>query len=100
MHLRAQLARVATGRAFLIQGGDCAESFAEFGSDKVRATFNLLLKMGAILRAGGCGEVVHLARIAGHFANPRPPSPDTPAGVTPPRYPGNPSHGPPPAQDT
>src|SRR3546814_16315496 len=82
MHLRAQLARVATGRAFLIQGGDCAESFAEFGSDKVRATFNLLLKMGAILSAGGCGEVVHLARLAGQFAKPRSSSTETIVGVT------------------
>ncbi|HEY9554341.1 3-deoxy-7-phosphoheptulonate synthase class II [Allosphingosinicella sp.] len=94
MHLRAQLARVATGRAFLIQGGDCAESFAEFGSDKVRATFNLLLKMGAILRAGGCGEVVHLARIAGQFAKPRSSSTETIDGVTLPSYRGDAVNGP------
>jgi len=50
VHLRAALARVASG-----------ESFAEFGADKVRVTYNLLLHMGAILRAAGAGEVVHLA---------------------------------------
>ncbi|PWG03222.1 3-deoxy-7-phosphoheptulonate synthase [Sphingosinicella humi] len=94
MHLRAQLARVASGRAFLIQGGDCAESFAEFGSDKVRTTFNLLLKMGAILRAGGYGEVVHLARIAGQFAKPRSSPSETIDGVTLPSYRGDAVNGP------
>jgi 3-deoxy-7-phosphoheptulonate synthase len=94
LHLKAQLARVATGRAFLIQGGDCAESFAEFGSDKVRTTFNLLLQMGAILRAGGCGEVVHLARIAGQFAKPRSSQTETIDGVTLPSYRGDAVNGP------
>ena len=71
IHLRAALARVATGDGFILQGGDCAESFAEFGADKVRVTYNLLLRMGAILRSAAPGEVVHLARIAGQFAKPR-----------------------------
>lgn len=94
LHLKAQLARVATGRAFLIQGGDCAESFGEFGSDKVRTTFNLLLQMGAILRAGGYHEVVHLARIAGQFAKPRSSQTETIDGVTLPSYRGDAVNGP------
>ncbi len=51
LHLRALLAKVAAGRGFIVQGGDCAESFAEFGADKVRMTFNLLLQMGAMIGA-------------------------------------------------
>ena len=46
--LRSRLASAARGEAFLLQGGDCAESFAEFNADKVRVTYNLLLKMGAM----------------------------------------------------
>jgi 3-deoxy-7-phosphoheptulonate synthase len=70
-HLTAQLGQVSAGNAFLLQGGDCAETFAEFGADKVRMTFNLLLEMAAILRASGYDNVVRVARIAGQFAKPR-----------------------------
>jgi 3-deoxy-7-phosphoheptulonate synthase len=94
MLLRAQLAQVAAGRAFLLQGGDCAESFAEFGADKVRTTFNLLLQMGAMLRVAGGTEVVHLARIAGQFAKPRSSPNETAAGVTLPSYRGDAVNGP------
>jgi 3-deoxy-7-phosphoheptulonate synthase len=69
--LKERLAAVAAGRAFLLQGGDCAESFAEFGASKVRTAFDLLLRMGAMIGAGGSREIVHLARIAGQFAKPR-----------------------------
>src|SRR5690606_39697789 len=51
--LAARIAAAAEGRAFLLQGGDCAESFAEFGADKVRTTFNLLLDMAATVAAAG-----------------------------------------------
>ena len=89
LHLQAQLAQVSAGRAFLLQGGDCAESFAEFGSDKVRTTFNLLLRMGALLRARSGREIVHLARIAGQFAKPRSSDTETIDGVTLPSYRGD-----------
>lgn len=69
--LRRQLAEVAGGRGFLLQGGDCAESFAEFGPDKVRRTVNLLSAMADTLEAGGFAPVVRLARMAGQFAKPR-----------------------------
>jgi 3-deoxy-7-phosphoheptulonate synthase len=94
IHLRAALARVASGSSFLLQGGDCAESFAEFGADKVRVTYNLLLHMGAILRAGGAAEVVHLARIAGQFAKPRSSPTETLGGETLPSYRGDAVNGP------
>lgn len=94
LHLKAQLAHVANGRAFLLQGGDCAESFAEFGADKVRTTFNLLLRMGAMLRSAGGGEIVHLARIAGQFAKPRSSATETSGGVTLPSYRGDAVNGP------
>jgi len=94
IHLHAALARVASGSGFLLQGGDCAESFAEFGADKVRVTYNLLLHMGAILRAAGAGEVVHLARIAGQFAKPRSSLDETAGGVTLPSYRGDAVNGP------
>ena len=92
IHLRAALSRVANGQAFLIQGGDCAESFAEFNADKVRVTYNLLLRMGAILRASGT-DVVHLARIAGQFAKPRSSPNETIDGVTLPSYRGDAVNG-------
>ncbi|MET1111812.1 MAG: 3-deoxy-7-phosphoheptulonate synthase class II [Allosphingosinicella sp.] len=94
LHLRALLGQVAQGRAFMLQGGDCAESFAEFGADKVRMTFNLLLQMGAMLRAQGEREIVHLARIAGQFAKPRSSETETVAGVTLPSYRGDAVNGP------
>ena len=94
IHLRASLARVAQGKAFLLQGGDCAESFAEFGADKVRTTFNLLLEMGALIRARSGGDVVHLARIAGQFAKPRSSDNETVGGVTLPSYRGDAVNGP------
>jgi 3-deoxy-7-phosphoheptulonate synthase len=94
IHLRAALARVADGSGFIMQGGDCAESFAEFSADKVRVTYNLLLKMGAILRAGSGSEVVHLARIAGQFAKPRSSLTETIDGATLPSYRGDAVNGP------
>ena len=94
IHLRAALSRVATGNAFILQGGDCAESFAEFNADKVRVTYNLLLRMGAMLRAASGTDVVHLARIAGQFAKPRSSATETVDGVTLPSYRGDAINGP------
>jgi 3-deoxy-7-phosphoheptulonate synthase len=94
IHLRAELARVAKGDGFIVQGGDCAESFAEFSSDKVRVTYNLLLRMGAMLRASSGRNVVHLARIAGQFAKPRSSPTETVGAVTLPSYRGDAVNGP------
>ena len=94
IHLRAALAGVASGEGFILQGGDCAESFAEFSADKVRVTYNLLLRMGAMLRAARGGEVVHLARIAGQFAKPRSALHETIDDVTLPSYRGDAVNGP------
>jgi 3-deoxy-7-phosphoheptulonate synthase len=93
MRLRAALADVAAGKAFLLQGGDCAESFAEFSSDKIRALHELLVEMGAILSASSMGEVVHVARIAGQFAKPRSAPIETVGGVTLPCYRGDAVNG-------
>jgi 3-deoxy-7-phosphoheptulonate synthase len=94
MHLKAQLAQVSAGRSFLLQGGDCAESFAEFGADKVRTTFNLLLRMGAMIQANSGSPVVHLARIAGQFAKPRSSTTETRGDMTLPSYRGDAVNGP------
>ena len=83
------LAEAAAGRAFLLQGGDCAESFAEFGANKLRTVFNLLLQMAAMLSADGGREVVTVARIAGQFAKPRSAPAETIDGVTLPAYRGD-----------
>ncbi|MGZ8282582.1 MAG: 3-deoxy-7-phosphoheptulonate synthase [Allosphingosinicella sp.] len=87
--LSGLLAEASAGRAFLLQGGDCAESFAEFGADKVRTMFNLLLEMAAMLSAGGGREIVTVARIAGQFAKPRSAPTETVGGVTLPSYRGD-----------
>lgn len=94
VHLKAQLAQVSTKRGFLLQGGDCAESFAEFGADKVRTTFNLLLRMGAMVQSQSGLPVVHLARIAGQFAKPRSSSMETKGDVSLPSYKGDAVNGP------
>ncbi|TVR30442.1 MAG: 3-deoxy-7-phosphoheptulonate synthase class II [Spirochaetaceae bacterium] len=69
--LHDQLARVAEGRAFLLHGGDCAESFADFAASGIRDTFKVLLQMAVVLTFGGSLPVVKLARLAGQYAKPR-----------------------------
>jgi 3-deoxy-7-phosphoheptulonate synthase len=69
--LKRELAAASEGRAFLLQGGDCAESFAEHGADNIRDFFRVFLQMAvALTYAGGC-PVVKVGRIAGQFAKPR-----------------------------
>ena len=92
--LSAKLAEVAEGRGFLLQGGDCAETFAEFGADKVRRSFNLLLQMAAMIRTASNGEVVKIARMAGQFGKPRSAPDETIDGVTLPTYRGDIVNGP------
>ncbi|SEQ05304.1 3-deoxy-D-arabinoheptulosonate-7-phosphate synthase [Faunimonas pinastri] len=69
--LKKQLADVAAGEAFLLQGGDCAESFAEHGADNIRDLFRLFLQMAVVLTFGAASPVVKVGRIAGQFAKPR-----------------------------
>ncbi len=70
-NLKARLARVAEGKAFLMQGGDCAESFAEFHADNIRDTFKVLLQMATVLTFAGSCPIVKVGRMAGQFAKPR-----------------------------
>lgn len=70
-NLKRSLAEVAEGRAFLLQGGDCAESFAEFHPDNIRDTFRVILQMAVVLTFAGAMPVVKVGRIAGQFAKPR-----------------------------
>ncbi|CAD5379497.1 Phospho-2-dehydro-3-deoxyheptonate aldolase [Pseudomonas sp. OF001] len=87
--LRRQFAEVTQGRAFLLQGGDCAESFAEFSAGKIRDTFKVLLQMAiAMTFAAGC-PVVKVGRMAGQFAKPRSAGEETIEGVTLPAYRGD-----------
>jgi len=88
-NLMAGLAEVAQGRAFLLQGGDCAESFAEFHPDNIRDTFRVLLQMAVILTFGGAMPIVKVGRIAGQFAKPRTEDTETRDGVTLPSYRGD-----------
>jgi 3-deoxy-7-phosphoheptulonate synthase len=70
-NLKQQLAQVSAGRAFLLQGGDCAESFAEFHPDNIRDTLRVFLQMAVVLTYGAAMPVVKLGRMAGQFAKPR-----------------------------
>jgi len=87
--LTAQLADVARGRAFLLQGGDCAESFAEHGADHIRDFFRVFLQMAVILTHSASKPVVKVGRIAGQFAKPRSSDTETIDGVTLPSYRGD-----------
>ncbi|MDP1632976.1 MAG: 3-deoxy-7-phosphoheptulonate synthase class II [Caulobacter sp.] len=87
--LKTLLGEVAEGRAFLLQGGDCAESFKEFHADNIRDTFRLILQMAVVLTFAGGKPVVKVGRIAGQFAKPRSEPIETIDGVTLPSYRGD-----------
>ncbi|MBE7185332.1 MAG: 3-deoxy-7-phosphoheptulonate synthase class II [Methylobacterium mesophilicum] len=87
--LKKQLAAVAEGEAFLLQGGDCAESFAEHGADNIRDFFRVFLQMSVVLTFAGSQPVVKVGRIAGQFAKPRSSGDETKDGVTLPSYRGD-----------
>jgi 3-deoxy-7-phosphoheptulonate synthase len=92
--LTAALGDVAQGKAFLLQGGDCAESFAEFHPDNIRDTFRVLLQMAVVLTFAGSMPVVKVGRIAGQFAKPRSAPTETVDGVELPSYRGDIINGP------
>ena len=87
--LKASLADVARGDAFLLQGGDCAESFAEHGADHIRDFFRVFLQMAVVLTHGASKPVLKVGRIAGQFAKPRSSDTETIDGVTLPSYRGD-----------
>ena len=87
--LKSLLGDVAEGKAFLLQGGDCAESFKEFHADNIRDTFRLILQMAVVLTFAGGKPVVKVGRIAGQFAKPRSEPIETIDGVTLPSYRGD-----------
>ena len=87
--LKGLLGDVARGDAFLLQGGDCAESFKEFAADNIRDTFRLLLQMAVVLTFAGGKPVVKVGRMAGQFAKPRSSATETQGDVTLPSYRGD-----------
>ncbi|MBS0411268.1 MAG: 3-deoxy-7-phosphoheptulonate synthase class II [Proteobacteria bacterium] len=87
--LKSLLADVSAGKAFLLQGGDCAESFKEFAADNIRDTFRLILQMAVVLTFAGGKPVVKVGRMAGQFAKPRSSPTETVGDVTLPSYRGD-----------
>ena len=87
--LKAHLAEVCEGRAFLLQGGDCAESFVEHHADNIRDTFRVLLQMAVVLTYGAKLPVIKVGRMAGQFAKPRSAETETMDGVELPSYRGD-----------
>jgi len=87
--LKSALAQVAAGHGFLLQGGDCAESFAEFHPNNIRDTFRVLLQMAVVLTFGGATPVVKVGRMAGQFAKPRSSDTEVVDGVELPSYRGD-----------
>ena len=88
-NLKASLAQVAEGKGFLLQGGDCAESFAEFHPNNIRDTFRVLLQMSVVLTFASKLPVVKVGRMAGQFAKPRSSPTETIGGVELPSYLGD-----------
>ena len=87
--LKADLAKAARGEAFLLQGGDCAESFAEFSADNIRDTFKVMLQMAIVLTWGAKVPVIKVGRMAGQFAKPRSAPTEVINGVELPSYKGD-----------
>ncbi|QYM76406.1 class II 3-deoxy-7-phosphoheptulonate synthase [Leucobacter luti] len=87
--LRARLAAAARGEAFLLQGGDCAETFAAATADKIRDRVKTLLQMAVVLTYGAAMPVIKVGRMAGQFAKPRSSTTETREGVTLPAYRGD-----------
>lgn len=87
--LKSRLAAASRGDAFLLQGGDCAESFDQFSSDAIRDTYKVMLQMAIILTHGAKVPVIKVGRMAGQFAKPRGASTETVGGVELPSYRGD-----------
>jgi len=91
--LRARLAEAAAGRAFLLQGGDCAETFADATADRIRNRVKTLLQMAVVLTYGASMPVVKMGRMAGQFAKPRSSNDETRGEITLPAYRGDAVNG-------
>ena len=87
--LKKALGEVAAGRAFMLQGGDCAETFSEHGADQIRDFFRVFLQMAVVLTFAASRPVVKIGRIAGQFAKPRSQDAESQGGVTLPSYRGD-----------
>ncbi len=87
--LRRRLSDATRGKAFLLQGGDCAESFLEFTADNIRDTFKVLMQMAVVLTFGASSPVIKVGRLAGQFAKPRSSGMETIGGVKLPIYRGD-----------
>ncbi|MDT7524897.1 3-deoxy-7-phosphoheptulonate synthase class II [Pseudidiomarina sp. GXY010] len=87
--LRKQLAQVSLGQGFLLQGGDCAESFSDFTAPKIRDTFKVILQMAIVMTFAGSCPVTKVARMAGQYAKPRSSDTETQDGVELPIYRGD-----------
>ena len=87
--LKKHLALAGEGKAFLLQGGDCAESFAEFSADNIRDTFRVMLQMAVVLTYGAKVPVIKIGRIAGQFAKPRSAGTEVLGGIELPSYRGD-----------
>ncbi|MFK7875232.1 MAG: class II 3-deoxy-7-phosphoheptulonate synthase [Paracoccaceae bacterium] len=87
--LKSQLAAASRGDAFLLQGGDCAESFEQFSADSIRDTFQVMLQMAMVLTYGAKVPVIKVGRMAGQFAKPRSAPTETVDGVELPSYRGD-----------
>lgn len=87
--LKARLAKVSKGEAFLLQGGDCAESFADFNAIRIRDLFKVILQMAVVLTYAGACPIVKVGRLAGQFAKPRSSDIETSNGITLPSYRGD-----------
>src|ERR1700723_2867051 len=88
-NLKNALARVAAGEAFLLQGGDCAESFVEHSADNIRDFFRVFLQMAVVLTYAGALPVVKVGRVAGQFAKPRSSPVESVNGIELPSYRGD-----------
>lgn len=87
--LKAALGQAAVGEAFLLQGGDCAESFAELSADGIRDTFKVMLQMAMVLTYGAKVPVIKVGRMAGQFAKPRSAPSEVVEGIELPSYRGD-----------
>src|SRR5262245_57692631 len=92
--LKEKLGSVAAGESFLLQGGDCAESFKEHQTNYIRDYFQLFLQMALILTFGGHTQVVKIGRVAGQFAKPRSSDTEKKDGQELPSYRGDIINGP------
>ena len=91
--LRSRLADAAAGKAFLLQGGDCAETFADATAEKIRNRVKTMLQMAVVLTYGASMPVIKMGRMAGQFAKPRSSNDETREGVTLPAYRGDAVNG-------